>query len=424
MIGKQELKAAAPMCSSAFFLLAGYAFFRPAINSLYKEVYGAQNLPLVMGLGVIAVLVTVWLYVRILSLVGPRRTLTISCIASALLILLHYLGLILGFNWLVLTGYLLKEAYIVLIVEQYWSFLNSKISSENAKKLFGAVLGISSIGGISGSRISAAIVIDLGSETMLLIASGLTLIAVVFADFGFRWVGEPNYDAQKQRVLLKPMALSLFRTNPVLKYIFLVIVLTQVFSAVSELRFNGMLEHNFATTELQNQFENRFWSWVETTGLLLNFVISPILLSILSLRTLHFVFPTLHLLSVIALLVHPSIETATLSFLMFKCTDYSIFRAAKEMLYIPFSFDARYRAKEVIDVFGYRAGKGAVSFVISSLQGILGTALTSAFSWIALVAAGAWFLAVPALTQRVQSPRNLQDEEKSNENPETMRSSL
>ena len=119
---------------SAFFLLAGYAFFRPAINSLYKEVYGAAGLPTAMGLGVFAVLFTVWLYVRILSKVGPRRTLGISCIASAFLILLHYFGLTMGLKWFAMTGFLLKEAYIVLIVEQYWSLPEFKDYLESRQK--------------------------------------------------------------------------------------------------------------------------------------------------------------------------------------------------------------------------------------------------------------------------------------------------
>ena len=299
-------------------------------------------------------------------------------------------------------GYLLKEAYIVLIIEQYWSFLNSKISSANAKKLFGAVLGLSSIGSIMGSRISAGIVVNLGSETMLVFASGLTLVAGLFSEIGFRAAGEPTYDARKERVLPDKLALHLFRTNPVLKYIFFVIVLTQVFSAVTELRFHGLLESTFETTELQNQYENRFWSWVEGAGLVLNFVISPLVLSWLSLRKLHFLFPALHLCAAAAVLFHPSIETVTLSLLMFKCTDYSLFRSAKEILYIPFSFDARYRAKEVIDVFGYRAGKGAVSFAVLGLQGVVGAALASVYTWIALAAAACWFGLVPALTRKVK----------------------
>ena len=43
--------------------------------------------------------------------------------------------------------------------------------------------------------------------------------------------------------------------------------------------------------------------------------------------------------------------------------DYSIFRGAKELLYIPLSYDAKYRAKELIDVFAYRFGKGAASLI-------------------------------------------------------------
>lgn len=389
-----------PMALSAFSLLAGYAFFRPAANSLFKEVYGAERLPLAMGFGVIGVLLAVWIYARVLSWSGPRRTLAISCTASAGLILLHYLGLTLHLHWLVFTGYMLKEAYIVLIIEQYWSFLNSKISSANAKKLFGAVLGISSIGSILGSQISAEVVVELGSEMMLVFSALLTLVAGFLADFGFRLAGEPTDDPQKKEVSKDTLALKLFRTNPILKYILLVIVLTQVFSAVTELRFQSIIENTFETTELQNQYENRFWSWVEIAAMVLNFVVAPILLSVLSLRVLHYIFPALHLCSAAAVLLYPSIETVTLSLLIFKCTDYSIFRAAKEMLYIPFTFDARYRAKEVIDVFGYRAGKGAISFTIAGAQGALGAALASVYTWIALAAAAIWFTLISPLTRK------------------------
>ena len=37
-------------------------------------------------------------------------------------------------------------------------------------------------------------------------------------------------------------------------------------------------------------------------------------------------------------------------------------------MYIPLSFDSRYRAKELIDVFGYRFGKGGMSLLVAILQ--------------------------------------------------------
>ena len=56
------------------------------------------------------------------------------------------------------------------------------------------------------------------------------------------------------------------------------------------------------------------------------------------------------------------------SVLSFQGIDYSIFRAAKEVSYVPLGFDERYRAKEVIDVFGYRTGEGGSSVAIVLLQ--------------------------------------------------------
>ena len=66
-------------------------------------------------------------------------------------------------------------------------------------------------------------------------------------------------------------------------------------------------------------------------------------------------------------LISPGLLTASIAFLVFKSVDYSLFRAAKELLYVPLPFDARFRAKELIDVFGYRFGKGSSSLGVGLL---------------------------------------------------------
>ena len=64
--------------------------------------------------------------------------------------------------------------------------------------------------------------------------------------------------------------------------------------------------------------------------------------------------------------------SAGLAYMAFKVIDYSVFRAAKELLYIPLSFDRRYRAKELIDVFGYRFGKGGMSLLVHPAAEVAG----------------------------------------------------
>ena len=98
-------------------------------------------------------------------------------------------------------------------------------------------------------------------------------------------------------------------------------------------------------------------------------------------------------------IIETNVITVGLAFFLFKAFDYSIFRAAKELLYIPLSFDERYRAKEVIDVFGYRAGKGGSSVVIVLLQK-MGVVMNNYYLAIGVVMAVLWLVLIFPLTRQ------------------------
>ena len=67
---------------------------------------------------------------------------------------------------------------------------------------------------------------------------------------------------------------------------------------------------------------------------------------------------------------------------------------------MPLPFDARYRAKEVIDVFGYRFSKGATAGVMSLVQKS-GIAITeTSYALAGVVAASFWFILVMPLSKR------------------------
>ena len=92
-------------------------------------------------------------------------------------------------------------------------------------------------------------------------------------------------------------------------------------------------------------------------------------------------------------LAHPTLGFAAGAYIVFKMFDYSLFKAAKETLYIPLSYDARYRAKEVVDVLGYRTAKGATSAVIAGFERWVGPAVARAYGPVALAATGVWAVA-------------------------------
>ena len=203
---------------------------------------------------------------------------------------------------------------------------------------------------------------------MILIGAASVLPAAFFSDLGYAFCGEPMPKKEAIQQHKSSLDLQLFRTNNLLPLLFVLIIVTQIFSAVASLNFQGMLQVAYPIMDEQTAFSGKFFSWLNGLAIFFPFVMVPVIMRYISIANIHFFIPIVHLATSIAAIFYPSLLTSGTSYMAFKVFDYSLFRAAKEILYIPFSFDVRYRAKEVIDMFGYRMGKGGMSFIIVILQ--------------------------------------------------------
>ena len=88
-----------------------------------------------------------------------------------------------------------------------------------------------------------------------------------------------------------------------------------------------------------------------------------------------------------------------------KSLTYSLFRSAKEILYIPLSYVENYKGKAVIDMFIYRFAKAAIAFVIIGLQYIIAvTAIKINFIVVGLIVV--WILIVPLLIREYNKRKN------------------
>ena len=386
------------LAAAAFFLLCGYEFIRSVSTSLYIGAYGAHRLPVVMALAPVGTLGFLYGYGWLLSRTGAQRTLFLTSILSGLGILGCYLAIRMGYN-LALGGlYVFREGYIVLIIEQYWSFINSTLNTGQAKRLNGPVCGIASMGAISGGMIVGYAARGLGSEQLLLFAALSLLPAGALAWWAYTLGGEPTRSARERAAHREPLALVLFRQNRTLVYLALLIVTTQVVSTVLDLRFSGLLEASKPVKDERTAYLGSFYAVLNGAAFFLQFMAAPLLLRAFSLRTGHLAIPFVHLATCAILLLHPTLTTAAGAYLLFKALDYSVFRAGKEVLYIPLSFDARYKAKEVIDAFGYRASKGGTSGLLALAGLVFGRLPGALFPSIAILSAGGWLFLVLRLT--------------------------
>ena len=406
----QQWKLAFMMATSAMFTLAGYELMRSATTVLFKSTYGAENLPFVMAVMPAVMLVGVWGYGKLLSRLGPRRTLNLTTLLSACAIVTGWLLFRLGAEWVTPILFLLKEFYVVLLIEQYWSYLNSSLTEASAKKMNGPITGIAGFGAVLGGAFVAHFAVSVGTDLLIPISAFALLPSAWLANRTQKTFGEPtqhkdsncdgNDSSPDADVSIPHDALG-FRTtlsSAPLRALFFVILSAQLIAAVLDFKFQGLLSESFTgRADEETAFQGQFWFYLNAAAVAFQFLATPVLLSKLPLSWVHFLVPTVHATTIAWALWEPSILSVGVAYFFFKMFDYSLFRGAKELIYLPLDFASRYRAKEFIDVFGYRTGKGGSSLVILALQK-LGVQMMNYYLYIAFSFVLVWLALVPALT--------------------------
>ena len=404
IFSRQILFAALAIAAAASFLLCGYEFIRAVSDSLFIGAYGADKLPWVMASVFPGVYLMILLYGRLLSWMGASRTLLATSLLSAVMIVAAY-GLILK-GYIIATAliYVFREAYIVLIIEQYWAFVNSTLRSDQARRINGPFCGIASLGSVAGGFLAGKLAGRLGSETLLLFAAGSLLPAAVCSAVAYALAGTPQPSEAEQGGKLGHSGLRVFFQSRYLVFIGLLVITTQIVSTVLDLRFKGLIEIEIPGKDERTAYIGNFYGTLGAVAAVLQFIATPLLLRFVPIRIVHLAIPLTHLITCSILTATPSLWSSAAVFLVFKALDYSIFRAAKEIFYIPLPFDARYRAKQIIDSFGYRSAKSGSAFVIALMR-----LPATAFSVTAIIAATIWSGIVSNLTTQYKKVENTQD---------------
>ncbi len=401
---RQILFAAIAIAAAASFLLCGYEFIRAVSDSLFIGAYGAENLPWVMAAVFPGVYLMIFLYGRLLSWVGANRALLVTSLLSGVMILSAY-GLILkGFPIATAIIYVFREAYIVLIIEQYWAFVNSTLSPDQARRINGPFCGLASLGSVAGGFLAGHLAGRLGSATLLIFTAGSLLPAAACSAAAYAFAGTPQPSEAERGGKLGHTGLRVLFQSRYLLFIGLLVITTQIVSTVLDLRFKGLIEFEIPEIDERTAFIGNFYGTLGAVAATLQFAATPLLLRFVPIRIVHLAIPIIHLLTCSVLTASPSLWISAAAFLVFKGLDYSIFRAAKEIFYIPLPFDARYRAKQIIDSFGYRSAKSGSAFIIA-----LTRLPASAFSLTAIIAATIWSGIVSNLTTQYQNVEKTQD---------------
>jgi AAA family ATP:ADP antiporter len=269
--------------------------------------------------------------------------------------------------------FLWMGVFAVVMPAQFWAFANDVYDSERGKRLF-PVVGIgSALGAWAGAAVASALFTGVGPYPLLLLsAAGLvgtifltrlidrrerratTAGAVARADVeppmgkigGFQLVLSQRY-----LLLIALLVLVINIVNTVGEFILGRLVTAEAIAAVANGTAGGRDE-----ATIIGEFYGQFFAWVNFLGFALQALVVSRLFKYIGVRGTLFVLPMVAAFTYGSAAAVPLLGIVSLVKILENSTDYSINNTAKHALFLPTSREAKYKAKQAIDSFFWRAG--------------------------------------------------------------------
>lgn len=403
-------------CGLAALVLASYGVARPSIESIYKSSYGNESLPMVWLAVAVAAVVVVGIYNRFAAQVPLARLFVgvIGIILATLLALLLALGAQVPGAPFAL--YVWKDIYVVFLVEMFWIYANSSFSTERARWIYGAFLVSGTLGSMAGEWGLGPLTDWLGTRNVLWLVFPLLGVAAG----GFWALARRGVGAQVAERYLQQSGggaeqlLDGFKVLGRSRYVLLLLALigiSQVVITLIDYQYSLALQASYPEEDAYTTVSGQVYGSISLVSLVLQALTGPVL-KLLGVPRVLGMIPLLLGGAVAVFAVSPRFLSMAAAKVASKAFDYSLFRASKEMLYIPLTWEEKNQGKALVDILGYRVAKGATSGLLLGLRAL---GAGGWVSWLTLGLLGAW-LGVVSLLARAYHRR--QKEEAQQAQPE------
>jgi ATP/ADP translocase len=386
-------RAGVIVCALAYVVLFGYALARPTTESLFLEVYGSKALPEVWLAVAAAALGVVALYNRAAARFPLGKVMvgaiTVSALSLAALVALHRIGV--GSASFLL--YVWKDVHVVILLEALWSFANLVFPTETARWAYGLFCASGSLGGITGNLSVGKLADVLGTTGALWLLAPVFAIEILLVMFLAREAGHP---APKDRPKAGLDDLRLLTRSRYLGWMLVMVGLVQIVVTMIDFVYNQAIAEAYPVMDERTAIIGRVYAVIDAASLSLQLG-TGIVLRFAGLRATLLGIPSLLGTIVVAFAVHPRFLLMAATKAASKIFDYSLFRAAKEILYIPLGYAEKTRGKALIDMLTYRVAKGGASFL---LLGLVAVGATDAVLPVIVALVVAWLAVTLVVTRR------------------------
>src|ERR671910_402718 len=420
---------------NVFLLLAAYYCMRPVREALILSITGGAELRSYLAAGQAVLLLGLVPAYGALADRLPRRRLLNVVTAFFIACLVAFYLLTRAGAPIAVVFFLWVGIFNLMIVAQFWSFANDLYTKEQGERLFAIVAVGASLGAVLGARLAAFLIPIFGLPQLLLVAAGLLALAISISnliDARERAKHEAHLPVQMTTAELpaatgeyqiqtledsKKLTVSLPGVSPSSRrgtfrlvfgnrYLLLIALLilfvnwvnttgeyilgrTVVDAAAAAVA--GGTAGDLSESEYIGKFYSEFLFVVSLAALLLQLFVVSRLIKYVGVRVGVMVLPLIAFTGYAVLAFVPLLALVRLVKIAENATDYSIQNTVRNVLFLPTTRDEKYKAKQAIDSFFWRAGdvlSAALVFVGISMLGFG----TTGFAQANLVLTGIWLL--------------------------------
>lgn len=399
------------LAAASFLMMVAYSLARPSVESIFLEQFDQEALPFAWVLVAVgAAGVAAW-WSRLVGRGGLVRLYARVAFASAGILVVLLALLVAGVPGTPHALYVWRDVHIVVLIETFYAFANAAFRLTAARWLYGFFGLVGALGSVVGNLAVGALAHRIGTVGALALVPALLLLigagALPFArsaelrpDEGGPGVDEPPAAAGPRE------ALRVVRRSDYLLLVLALVALAQVVVTLVDYEFLGFAERAFPEMDARTGVLGDIYAVAAVGTFVLHAVTGPTLRLVGVPGALLFI-PALLGAAVSAYVLVPAFLVIATLKVCSKVFDYTLFRSAKEMLYIPLSYAEKTRGKAVVDLLTYRAAKAGASLLLLLLLEI-GAGAAVPFVTLTLVAL--WIvLTVPVVRRfRRRAPRELE----------------
>lgn len=377
-------------------ILFTYALARGPSESIFLAYYHKEDLPWLGILTGFAVFLLVAGYNRILERQNLHHVLQGCFLGSAV-----SLGILLIlYEWLPKEAVYLElgpikipigvlawirvwsDLYIIVLVEIFWTLCNLNLPMKSAAFLYGLFGAVGTLGSMLGNTMVHQLAKPLGSEKLILLVIPAFLIMNVIAIFLKPYFKvliksqkekekSEEKEAKEKEAKEKEAGIvegfKILWRSDYLMWLLALVLCSQFAINLIDYEYSGILKQAYPNTDDRTAIQGFLYGLVDIGALVLQ-LSTGFLIATLGVRGSLVLIASLMLsIGSIALVLPTFFWVATLR-VAGKFSTYSLFKTAKEMLYVPLSYDEQTQGKSIIDILVYRQSKILSSLLILFLS--------------------------------------------------------